>query len=159
MLQSKRQKPRKAPGRSGKKRTKTGASVDYGALARFRFQLRRFLSFSERAAVDAGLTPQQHQAMLAIKGFSGAESISVGDLAEFLLIRHHTAVELVGRMAKLGLLKRLADADDSRRILVQLSRKGEQKLRVLSQIHSEELRAASPSLTRILRSFPRSQKR
>ena len=78
------------------------ASVDYEALARFRYQLRLFLAFSEAAARRAGLTPQQHQALLAIKGFAGPAPASVGDLARFLLIRHHTAVELVNRMAKLG---------------------------------------------------------
>jgi DNA-binding MarR family transcriptional regulator len=161
MLQSKPQKLRKASVRAGKKPTKGAAfhAVDYEALAQFRYQLRKFLSFSEAAAHKAGLTPQQHQALLAIKGFSRAEPVSVGDLAEFLLVRHHTAVELVDRMAKLGLLGRIVDDDDSRRIFVKLTRKGEQKLQTLSKIHFEELQAASPSLTRILRSFRRSQRR
>jgi Transcriptional regulators len=161
MLQSKPQKLRKASVRVGKKPTKGAAfhAVDYEALAQFRYQLRKFLSFSEAAAHKAGLTPQQHQALLAIKGFSRAEPVSVADLAEFLLVRHHTAVELVDRMAKLGLLGRIVDDDDSRRIFVQLTRKGEQKLQTLSKIHFEELQAASPSLTRILRSFRRSQRR
>ena len=161
MLQSKPQKLRKASARAGKKPTRGAAlhAVDYQALAHFRYQLRKFLSFSEAAAHKAGLTPQQHQALLAIKGFSSAEPVSVGDLAEFLLVRHHTAVELVDRMAKLGLLGRIVDDDDSRRIFVQLTRKGEQKLQTLSKIHFEELQAASPSLTKILRSFRRSQRR
>lgn len=127
--------------------------VDYKALAGFRYQLRLFLAFSEMAAQKAGLTPQQHQALLAIKGFSGPAPASVGDLARFLLIRHHTAVELVNRMAKLGLLSRVVDADDGRRVLVQLTRKGEQKLRMLSRIHVEELRSVSPALGKILRSL------
>jgi DNA-binding MarR family transcriptional regulator len=134
-------------------------SVDYGALAEFRYQLRKFLAFSEAAAQKAGLTPQQHQALLAIKGFSSLEPISVGDLARFLLIRHHTAVELMDRMTKLGLLSRIVDADDGRRVLLKLTRKGEQKLRTLSKIHFEELGSASPALTRILKSFQRSQLR
>ena len=70
--------------------------ADYAALAQFRYQLRTFLAFSEAAAQRAGLTPQQHQALLAIKGFSGREAASVGDIARFLLVRHHTAVELGG---------------------------------------------------------------
>ena len=94
------------------------ASVDYQALARFRYQLRLFLAFSETAARKAGLTPQQHQALLAIKGFAGPAPASVGDIARFLLIRHHTAVELVNRMVKLGLLSRLVDSEDGRRVLV-----------------------------------------
>jgi DNA-binding MarR family transcriptional regulator len=169
MLQPKRQRPRKtpAPAGAGKQRPKGHTSnsarisytVDYEALAQFRYQLRKFLSFSEAAAHAAGLTSQQHQALLAIKGFSGTQQVSVGDLAGFLLVRHHTAVELVDRMTKLGLLVRIVDADDSRRILVKLTRKGEQKLQMLSKIHFEELQAASPRLTTILRSFRQSQKR
>lgn len=145
----------------GKSPTKRAASrtVDYGTLAEFRYQLRKFLAFSETAAQETGLTSQQHQALLAIKGFSNSEPISVGDLARFLLIRHHTAVELMDRMTKLGLLSRVVDADDGRRVLVKLTRKGEQKLRTLSKIHFEELRSASPALTGILKSFQRSQLR
>jgi DNA-binding MarR family transcriptional regulator len=152
MPQPKRQKLPKTPARAGKKRDAIVA-VDYTALAQFRYQLRRFLSFSEAAADRAGLTPRQHQALLAIKGFAGKEPVSVGDLARYLLVRHHTAVELVDRMAKLGLLGRTADDADNRRILLKLTAKGEQKLRTLSKVHFEELQSASPGLTRILRSF------
>jgi DNA-binding MarR family transcriptional regulator len=140
-------------------RRDTARTVDYGTLAEFRYQLRKFLAFSEAAAQKAGLTPQQHQALLAIKGFSSPEPISVGDLARFLLIRHHTAVELMDRMTKLGLLSRIVDVEDGRRVLLKLTRKGEQKLRTLSKIHFEELGSASPALTRILRSFQRAQAR
>jgi DNA-binding MarR family transcriptional regulator len=143
----------------GKRPANASRAVDYGTLAEFRYQLRKFLAFSETAAQESGLTPQQHQALLAIKGFSNSEPISVGDLARFLLIRHHTAVELMDRMTKLGLLSRIVDADDGRRVLVKLTRKGEQKLRTLSKIHFEELTTASPALTRILKSFQRSQLR
>jgi DNA-binding MarR family transcriptional regulator len=161
MLRSKGRKPGKAPARPRSKPADNPAPpvVDYEALAQFRFQLRRFLSFSEAAAQQAGLTPQQHQALLAIKGFSGTRPISVGELAAFLMVRHHTAVELVDRMVKLELLGRTIDDADSRRILVGLTRKGEQVLRTLSRIHFEELQSASPGLTRILRSFRQSQKR
>lgn len=161
MLQSKPQKLRRSPVRSARRPTRGAVlhPVDYEALAQFRYQLRKFLSFSEAAARQAGLSPQQHQALLAIKGFSGAGPVSVGNLAEFLLVRHHTAVELVDRMAKLGLLRRIVDAGDSRRIFLKLTRKGQQKLQTLSKIHFEELQAASPSLARILRSFRRSQRR
>ena len=146
-----------SPGRAGSRAAPS--QVDYEALARFRHQLRLFLVFSEAAAQKAGLTPQQHQALLAIKGFSGPAPASVGDLARFLLIRHHTAVELVNRMAKLGLLSRVVDAEDGRRVLVQLTKKGEQKLRSLSRIHIEELRSVSPALGKILRSLRRSLER
>ena len=127
--------------------------ADYTALAQFRYQLRTFLAFSETAAQNAGLTPQQHQALLAIKGLAAPDGASVGDIARFLLIRHHTAVELVDRMAKLKLIGREADPQDARRVLVRLTAKGEQKLRSLSRIHLDELSAAAPALARILRSF------
>ncbi len=125
----------------------------YAALAQIRLQVRTFLAFSETAAQRAGLTPQQHQALLAIKGFAGRDAASIGDVARFLLIRHHTAVGLVDRISKLGLIKRVADPQDARRVLVKLTAKGEQKLRALSRIHLQELRAASPALSRILRTF------
>lgn len=146
-----RRQQSQAPARASKRPTRGRASrsVDYSALAQFRYQLRKFLAFSEAAAVKSGLTPQQHQALLAIKGFSTPKPVSVGDLAGFLLVRHHTAVELVDRMTKLGLLSRIVDDEDGRRILVKLTRKGEQKLRTLSKSHFEELRSASPALTKI----------
>jgi DNA-binding MarR family transcriptional regulator len=156
MLRSKGQQPRNLVARGKRQTDGEARAVDYEALAQFRFQLRRFLSFSEAAARNVGLTPQQHQALLAIKGFSSAESLSVGELAEFLLVRHHTAVELVDRMTKLRLIERITDDDDSRRMLVKLTKKGEQKLRMLSKIHLQELQAASPTLTGILQSFWRS---
>ena len=161
MLRSKRKKKINQAAAAGTKpaRTRPLQAVDYEALAQFRYQLRKFLSFSEAAAHKAGLTPQHHQALLAIKGFSNSEPVSVGDLAQFLLVRHHTAVELVDRMTKLGLLSRMVDDDDSRRVLVNLTRKGEQRLRTLSKIHLEELRSASPALTRILQSFRRARTR
>jgi DNA-binding MarR family transcriptional regulator len=126
---------------------------DYAALAQFRFQIRTFLAFSKAAAQKAGLTPQQHQALLAIKGFTGLEAASIGDVARFLLIRHHTAVGLMDRMANLSLIKRVVDPQDARRVLVKLTAKGEQKLRALSRVNLGELRAASPALKGILRTF------
>jgi DNA-binding MarR family transcriptional regulator len=132
---------------------KRGKVVDYETLARFRYELRRFLAFSEAAANRSGLTAQQHQALLAISGFSSREPISVGDLARYLLIRHHTAVELVDRLVKLKVLSRSVDARDGRRVLVQLTGEGERRLRRLSRIHMEELRAIGPALTKILELF------
>ena len=129
--------------------------VDYHALARFRYQLRLFLAFREEGAQKAGLTPQQHQVLLGIKGFSGPGPTSIGDLARFLLIRHHTAVELVNRMTKLGLLSRVIDAEDRRRVLVQLTEKGERKLQALSSTHIEELQSVNRALGKFLRSLRR----
>lgn len=133
----------------------TSDSVNYEALARFRYELRKFQAFSKTAANKTGLTPQQHQALLSIRGFSSRDPVSVGDLAEFLLIRHHTAVELIDRMTKLGLLSRIVDETDGRRVLVKLTKEGERRLRELSKIHLEELRAIGPTLTKILKPFRR----
>ena len=133
----------------------TSDSVDYEALAQFRYELRKFQSFSKTAANKAGLTPQQHQALLTIRGFSSRDPVSVGDLAQLLLIRHHTAVELMDRMTKLGLLHRIADETDGRRVLVKLTEEGEHRLNRLSKIHLEELRAIAPTLTKILQPFRR----
>lgn len=123
--------------------------VDYRALAQFRHQLREFLSFGEAAARKENLTPQQHQAMLAIKGFSQAKPVSVGELATILLIRHHTAVELTSRMTRLGLVERTSDRDDARRVLVQLTSDGERRLRRLSKFHLQELNTLGKALTKI----------
>src|SRR5689334_10787870 len=102
-----RSRVRKAPG------YKAPDSVDYQALATFRLELRQFLAFSEANARRNRLTSQQYQALLTIRGLSGpTQCMSVGELAGLLLIRNHTAVELVARMAKIGLLKRFADAAD-----------------------------------------------
>nr|WP_249141951.1 MarR family transcriptional regulator [Bradyrhizobium diazoefficiens] len=128
--------------------------ADYAALAQFRYQIRSFLAFSEAAASEQGLTPTQHQALLGIKGFVRPGPATVGDVARFLLIRHHSAVELIDRLAKLGLVGRVADPDDARRVHLKLTRKGEQKLQALSRKNLEELRrAASPALGRLLKSF------
>ncbi len=135
--------------------TDAPAEVDYKALAQFRFELRKFLAFSEAAARREKLTPQHHQALLAIKGFSGDGAATIGDLAARLLVRHHTAVELVDRMAKLGLVARVADPDDCRRSLVRLTSNGERRLRKLSKLHLYELKAVSGPLTRMLASFRR----
>jgi DNA-binding MarR family transcriptional regulator len=128
-----------------------GREVDYETLARFRYELRRFQAFSEAAANSSGLTAQQHQALLAIRGFSSRGQISVGDLARYLLIRHHTAVGLVDRMARLKILSRSVDADDGRRVLVQLTREGERRLQRLSKTHLKELREIGPALTKLLK--------
>ena len=132
-----------------------GRPVDYETLARFRYELRRFQAFSEAAANRSGLTAQQHQALLAIRGFSRREPVSVGELAGYLLVRHHTAVELVDRMVKLRIVSRSIDPADGRRVLVQLTAEGERRLQRLSRIHLEELRTMRPTLTKMLKLFRR----
>ena len=127
--------------------------VDYEALARLRYELRKFQAFSSAAATKAGLTPQQHQALLIIRGFSDPAPVSIGDLARYLLIRHHTAVELVDRMNRLELISRVVDDADARRVLIKLTREGERRLQKLSEIHLKELQAVGPMLTGMLKPF------
>jgi len=149
MVQSKRKASSRPP--AGRKVMR---DADYEALAQFRYQVRSFLAFSEAAAQRQGLTPQQHQALLGIKGFVRPGPATVGDVAQFLLIRHHSAVELINRMTRLGLIRRVPDPRDARRVHLKLTRKGEQKLQALSRINLEELRsAASPAMGTLLRSL------
>ena len=131
----------------------TGREVgkaEYEALAAFRHALRRFAAFSAEAARDAGLTPQQHQALLAIKGAPGRESLTVGEIATHLLIRPNSAVELVNRLAELGYVTRAADPDDSRRVQVTLTKRAEAALSELSATHLRELAAIRPLLLGLL---------
>lgn len=157
MVQAKRKTGRPSPTapRAGRGAMR---DADYEALAQFRFQVRSFLAFSEAAAQSQGLTPQQHQALLGIKGFVRPGPATVGDVARFLLIRHHSAVELINRMARLGLISRVADPEDARRVRLKLTRKGEQKLQALSRANLDELqRAASPAMKRLLKQIGRSR--
>jgi len=123
---------------------------EYRSLADFRYLLRRFLEFSQQAARHSGLTPAQHQALLAIKGFPGDADPTVGELAERLCIRHHSAVELVDRLEAAELLERRHSSDDRRRVRLRLTRSAEQRLAALTAIHLEELHRLRPSLQEIL---------
>ena len=123
--------------------------LEYQTLARIRYTFRRFLSFSENAAREAGLTPQQHQAILAVRGNPRGRS-SVGELAQQLQLKHHSAVELVERLEKLGLLERDSDPQDRRRVLLRVSERGETILARLSAVHREELRRLGPELRELL---------
>jgi DNA-binding MarR family transcriptional regulator len=124
--------------------------AEYQALAEFRHQLRRFLRFSEQAARDAGLEPQQHQLLLVIKGLPEGRTATVGELAERLQIQHHSAVELVNRMVERDLIERSRDEVDQRRVLVTLTPYGEEVLKKLSLLHRTELRITGPALVRVL---------
>ncbi len=121
-------------------------AVDYQALADFRFEIRRFLNFSERLVHAAGLEPQQHQALLAIKGLPAHRVATIGVLAERLLIQHHSAVELVNRLEAKGLLRRARGVADRREVVLTLSSRGEKLLQQLTRPHHEELRTARPRL-------------
>jgi DNA-binding MarR family transcriptional regulator len=118
--------------------------ADYRALAQFRRSLREFLAFSEKAAARAGLTPAQHQALLAIKGMP--PPVNVGSLAAWLGVRHHSCVGLVERLVGLKLVSKTADPADRRRMTLALTAKAGRKLAALSTVHREELRRRAPAL-------------
>ncbi|MGB7036540.1 MAG: helix-turn-helix domain-containing protein [Xanthobacteraceae bacterium] len=120
--------------------------TDYRRLAVFRHALRRFLAFSEAAARRAGITPQQHQALLAIKGAPDPAAVTVGDLAKLLLLRPHSAAELVDRMVRSRLLIKSAGGNDRRRVVLSLTPAAERTLRALSAAHIRELRQSAPVL-------------
>lgn len=125
---------------------KSQISADYESLAEVRYQLRRFLHFSEQAARDTGLEPQQHQLMLALKGLPAAKRPRVGELAERLQIKPHSAVELINRLASTGYVRRHRGGEDRREVLLDLTSKGEKILRNLSLHHRAELRKSGPAL-------------
>ncbi|MET4213964.1 MarR family transcriptional regulator [Bradyrhizobium sp. LA2.1] len=156
MLRSKQDRKSQTATDSQKKRVarKSRDTVDYRALAEFRLQLRRFLEFSEANTRKNNLTSQQYQALLTIKGLSRPDyHMSVGELADFLLVKNHTAVGLVDRMVKIGLLKRFRDSGDGRRILVMLTHKGERHLSNVAELNWAELRSRRLALAKVLKSF------
>ncbi|HTU39524.1 MAG TPA: MarR family transcriptional regulator [Acidimicrobiales bacterium] len=113
--------------------------ADYEDLLTLRSGLRRFLRWSEQQAEEAGLTPAQHQLLLAIRGHSDPRGPTVGEAADYLLLRHHSAVGLVDRAVKAGLVTRARDPEDHRVVRLQLTPKGTKRLETLSAAHLEEL--------------------
>jgi DNA-binding MarR family transcriptional regulator len=126
--------------------------IDYTALADFRYEIRRFLNFSETAARAAGIEPHQHQALLAIEGLPASRIATVGVLAERLQIRHHSAVELTNRLEAKGLIRRSRGQADRREVLLELTLRGEKLLRELTLSHRNELQLAGPNLVAALES-------
>ena len=124
---------------------------DYELLAEFRYTLRKFLRFSEEAAVKYDLTPQQYQALLAIEGFPGRNYITVGELAERLQIAHHSAVGLADRLEKTNLVVRRVDSDDRRKVWLSLTKSGLNLLEKLYRVHRSELLSVGPRLASLLR--------
>ena len=122
----------------------------YQALAEFRYEIRRFLNFSEQAAKEAGIEPQQHQALLAIKGLPVTQRATVGALAERLQIQHNSGVGLADRLESHRWLKRTRSRSDRREVLLRVTRRGTQLLNELSLQHRAELRAAGRTLLRAL---------
>jgi DNA-binding MarR family transcriptional regulator len=123
---------------------------DYQALGQFRCQIRRFLHFSEEAARAEDLEPQQHQLMLAIRAWDRSSSPTIGELAAHLLLKHHSAVGLVDRLADRRLVERVRGVGDRRRVSVRLTPQGSAKLRRLSSVHRKELRSSGPVLVKAL---------
>jgi DNA-binding MarR family transcriptional regulator len=123
---------------------------DYQSLAELRYQIRKFVRFSEQAARNAGMEPRQHQLLLAIKGLPKDVRPRIGELAERLQLQHHSTVELANRLAKGGYIRRRRDSEDGREVLLNLTAKGENVLRRLSLDHRQELRNAGPTLMRAL---------
>lgn len=127
--------------------------ADYERLAQFRYLLRHFLIFSETAAEQAGLTPQQHQALLAIKGHPGPKPLTAGALAERLAILPHSAVGLIDRLQLKGLIHRGAVPGDRRQVVIELTGAAEVLLRELTVAHRDELERLAPLLRSLLRKF------
>lgn len=123
---------------------------EYETLAAFRHSLRQFLIFSEEAARNVGLTPQHHQALLTIKGFPGRDYVTVGELAEQLHIKHHSAVGLVNRLVAQGLVTRRPSTEDRRQVWITLTPHGEDLLSDLTVVHKEEVRRIRITLQELL---------
>jgi DNA-binding MarR family transcriptional regulator len=120
-------------------------------LAEFRYQLRRFLLFSECAALDAGLQPQQHQLLLQLSGAPENTAVTISYAAQRLALKHNSAVELVDRSEREGLLERRADVVDKRRAILSITRKGSLVLGRLAGSHAKELNELAPRLTKVLK--------
>lgn len=128
---------------------------EFRALSSFRHSLRKFQFFSEQASREQGLTAQQYQALLAIKGHDDVQPFTVKVLAQFLMIKHNSAVELVDRIADVGLVERKHTEPDRRRVVIELTPHGRQVLRRLASMHRRELHRLAPEFTRYFRHFAR----
>jgi DNA-binding MarR family transcriptional regulator len=126
------------------------SASDYRSLASFRYEIRKFLAFSEQAARDAGIEPQQHQLLLAVKGLPKGARPNIRTIAERLCIQHQTAVELVDKLQERGLVERTRGTEDRREVLLRLTLSGSALLRRLSTIHREQLRTVGPEMVSAL---------
>lgn len=129
---------------------KTIDTSDYQALAEFRYQIRRFLRFSEQTARSEGLEPQQYQLLLAVKGMPQEKRVTVGELAERLQLQHHSTVELIDRLTDRGFVERQRDEEDQRRVLISITTTGEEILQKLAGTSLIELRSTGPTLVHSL---------
>src|SRR5258707_11052661 len=118
--------------------------VDYRRLLQFRTGIRHFLHWSEEQALAVGVTPGQHQLMLAIRGHDDPAGPTIGDIAHALVLRHNSAVGLVDRAVDANLVERTVDESDSRVVRLRLTASGARRIRQLSRAHLEELRRLAP---------------
>ena len=125
-------------------------AIDYQALAELRYQIRRFLRFSEQAARSAGIEPQQYQLLLALKGLPEDRKPTIGELAERLQLQHNSAVELINRLVEHDLVERQRDESDQRHVIITLTLHGEQILQHLALSHQTELQVIRPMLLQTL---------
>lgn len=129
---------------------RSAANIDYRSLSNFRYEIRKFLNFSEQAARAVGVEPQQHQALLAVKGLPPHKVATVGILSERLQIRHHSTVELIDRLEAKRLIRRSRAASDRRAVVINLTVRGAKLLRDLTRQHHMELEKASRKLLHAL---------
>jgi len=129
------------------------STADYRLLAAFRYELRRFVAFSEQAAREAGIEPQQHQLLLALRGLPEGSRPTIGTLAERLCVQHHTAVALVDKLELRGLLRRARNPSDKREVLLSLTEDGELILRKLSALHRQQLGVVGPAMVDALQAI------
>jgi DNA-binding MarR family transcriptional regulator len=123
---------------------------DFEAMAELRYQIRRFIRFSENAARDEGIEPQQQQLLLAIKGLPDGVKPTIGVLAERMQLQHHSVVGLIDRLVDRALLVRLRATDDKRQVLIKLSHNGEECLRKLALHNLHELQSIGPKFVKVL---------
>ena len=124
---------------------------DYESLATFRYAMRKFLNFSKRAlAAEAKLTPEQYEALLALKAFSGEMGLTMTQLSERLQVKHHTAVSLVDRMEQANLVRRTSGVTDRRVVFVRLTPAGSRILAKVAVLHRREMRIRSPEMIEAL---------
>ena len=136
-------------GSTGRKTSRVAeplTKADFEALARFRFGIRRYLRFSEQTVREHGLTPQQYQLLLALKGYPGREWATLSELADRLQLRHHSVGELVNRAQAQGLVDRTPHPGDARAVRIQLTPEGDRALARLSALHRDELRRMRTAL-------------
>lgn len=124
---------------------------DYEALAAFRYAMRKFLNFSKRAlAAEAHLTPEQYEALLALKAFSGETGLTITQLSERLQVKHHTAISLINKLENLRLLRRIPGTADRREVYVSLTAAGSRVLSKVAALHRREMRIRSPEMIEAL---------